>query len=132
MEVEMTAVDRMFADSTDTIAPDLVAPAQVFCRARGASGERALMAAVLEDAMRVFRRQAARQFARTPRVLLEVQRWFASRSKGSVFAFERICEELDIDAEYIRRQLALVPQPPIIRLAAERREAQRLLERRVA
>jgi len=127
----MTAVDRMFADSAEAIASDLMVPAQFFRPKKSPRGERALMAAVLEDAMRVYRREAARHFARTPRVLLEVQRWFASRSKAAVFAFERICEELDIDAEYIRRQLALVPQPSIVRLAAER-EAQRMLDRRVA
>ncbi len=126
----MSNVDRMFADSTESLPADVVVPAQFFRPARGAKGERALMAAVLEDAMRVYRRQSAREFLRTPRVLLEVQRWFASRSKAAVFSFERICEELGIEPGYIRRQLARVPQPLVVSMAA--RDYQRLPARRVA
>jgi len=127
----MSNVDRMFADNTETLPAEVVVPAQFFRPARGAKGERALMAAVLEDAMRVYHRHSARQFMRTPRVLREVQRWFASRSKAELFSFERICEELDIDPTYIRQQLARIPQPYVASMVANR-DQRRLPVRRVA
>jgi hypothetical protein len=48
------------------------------------------------------------------------------------FSFERICEELDIDPSYIRRQLAGVPQPCFARAVPNGRDQQRMPVRRVA
>lgn len=61
--------------------------------------ERELMAALLDDAKRVLARGTS-----TPSERLEAERWFASSDRSYVFSFLTICDELDLDANAIRRE----------------------------
>lgn len=74
------------------------------------SGERRLMLAVLEDALRRFLRRpiktgksAASHWRDT---YDETAAWFASRSRAWLYDFEHICDVLGLSASYIRRGLA--------------------------
>jgi hypothetical protein len=83
-------------------------PAGFFRCLRGRTvghAERRLAAAVLEDAVHSFQRNhGAKEFHR--RLLYwEVEQWFASRSLGPVFAFERVCSVLGLNADEIRSLL---------------------------
>ena len=62
-------------------------------------GELRLMAAVLEDALNVLRKCPRSRAGR------EAREWVKSRDSSWPFAFERICEAFEIDAEHVRRQL---------------------------
>jgi len=63
-------------------------------------GELRLMAAVLEDAINILRKRPRSRAGR------EAREWLASTDASWPFAFERICDALDLDAVSIRRQMA--------------------------
>ena len=76
-----------------------------------ASGERRLMLAVLEDAIRTL--LLARRTALPRKRLVSELAWLESRSRAEPFAFESICDVLGIDAGWLRGRLAtgtFVPQ----------------------
>lgn len=64
-----------------------------------------LMRAVLADAVRTIRRLAASPSHRAFRSLRRELQWFTSGDRVDLFAFENICEELDVDAAQLRRRL---------------------------
>ncbi len=66
-------------------------------------GEMRLMAAVLEDAISVLRKRPRSRAGR------EAREWMLSRDKSYPFAYERICEALDLDADSVRRGVAGSP-----------------------
>ena len=63
-------------------------------------GERRLMLAVLEDAIRTL--LLARRTAIPRKRLLRDLEWVESTSQAEPFAFETICDVLGIDASYLR------------------------------
>jgi hypothetical protein len=71
-------------------------------------GELRLMAAVLEDAVNVLRKRPRSRAGR------EAREWFASRDASWPFAYERICEALDLDPDRVRREVAM--PAPVLRL----------------
>ncbi|HLK11319.1 MAG TPA: hypothetical protein VKW76_08055 [Candidatus Binatia bacterium] len=87
--------------------PETMLPTQFFGRVvhrTRDSGERRLMAAILEDAVHTMM-VYDRGYRRGPRELREARRWIESRDRRWIFSFERICEALDIDATCLRRAL---------------------------
>src|SRR5262245_35243121 len=88
--------------------PDTLLPSQYFDRIRRRAqydGERRLMIAILEDAVDVYRKQAAARDARNQQLFCEAEDWFADADRGWLYSFENICDVLDLDADYIRRGL---------------------------
>ena len=67
--------------------------------------ERALMYAVLEDALSCYRQYAGSRLPRTRQLHQEAREWVASEDRSSLFAFQTICEALEIDADVIRGRL---------------------------
>jgi hypothetical protein len=59
------------------------------------------MAAVLEDAVNILRKRPRSRAGR------EAREWLASRDMGWPFSYERICEALELDADGIRREMAV-------------------------
>jgi hypothetical protein len=74
-------------------------------------GELRLMAAVLEDAINILRKRPRSRAGR------EAREWLHCHDTSWPFAFERICDALDLDAGSVRRQVsngapvARVPMP---------------------
>jgi hypothetical protein len=66
-----------------------------------APGERRLLRAVLEDALRTI--LAARHGGVGPAHVRRERAWLTSRDRDDPFAFESICDALDLDAGWIRR-----------------------------
>jgi hypothetical protein len=64
-------------------------------------GEMRLMAAVLEDAISVLRKRPRSRAGR------EAREWMLSRDTSYPFAYERICEALDLDPDSVRRGVAV-------------------------
>jgi hypothetical protein len=63
-------------------------------------GELRLMAAVLEDAINVLRKRPRSRAGR------EAREWITSHDTSWPFAYERICEALDLDPESVRREVS--------------------------
>ena len=63
-------------------------------------GELRLMAAVLEDAINIVRKRPRSRAGR------EAREWLSSHDASWPFAFERICDALDLEPDSVRRQVA--------------------------
>jgi hypothetical protein len=66
-------------------------------------GERRLMLAVLEDALRTL--SGARLGRTNPTWIRRELDWFTSTERGDPFTFERLCEALEIDASWLRQRV---------------------------
>lgn len=69
--------------------------------------EKRLMLAVLREAVMTFQRYVEVKNRRSSRLFREVEEWIDSGDVLWPFAFENICAALGIDAEYLRRGLAV-------------------------
>jgi hypothetical protein len=88
--------------------PDILLPNQYFAafrRGRAVEGERRLMLAVLEDAVDSYRKYALTRDPREQACFLEAREWFFSTDRSWLFAFENICDVLEMNAEYLRAGL---------------------------
>jgi len=88
--------------------PEAMLPAQLSWGARcdsDTSGARALMVAILEDAMLCITRGRGRRRARTRRLDAEAETWMRSDSREWLFSFASICDVLGIDADALRVRL---------------------------
>lgn len=85
--------------------PDILLPNQYFVafrRGRAVEGERRLMLAVLEDAVDSYRKYALARDPREQACFLEAREWFVSTDRSWLFAFENICDVLEMNADYLR------------------------------
>jgi hypothetical protein len=77
-------------------------------RWRQCEPERNLLAAVLKDALLIYRRRAPNRDAR----FKEVERWFFSEENERLFAFKPLCAMLNVNAENIRKDLRKWTEQP--------------------
>jgi hypothetical protein len=70
-----------------------------------AEGERRLMIAVLVHALRSLFRDAERPGRGAIRRLRQDVRWLTSPDRSDLYAFERICEAIGVDAHRIREHV---------------------------
>lgn len=92
----------------DLTEPQGLLPSQFFPRngrAARVEGERKLMVAVLEDAVRCFRKYSVASNRRGRRLFREVEAWFMEPDTGSALSFEYVCEASGLDADSIRSRL---------------------------
>jgi len=108
----MSAADAK-ANAEESISrlfePDTILPSQFSDRVNlGPSSypEKRLMLAVLEDAVATFQRYVDAGDRRGQRLHRESEEWFASAENDWPFAFENICNAIEIEPEYLRRGLA--------------------------
>ena len=88
--------------------PEVVLPAQLSWGARcdaNTSGARALMLAILEDAMLCVERGRRRRHPHTRRLAAEAETWMRSDCREWLFSFASICDVLGIDADALRVRL---------------------------
>jgi hypothetical protein len=89
-----------------TFTYGLIVPSQFFTPPHQShsfwKGEQRLLFAVLQDAMGSWFRYRDVSTIRGRHRFEEVAAWFASTDKGWLYAFERICEMLELDPDYIR------------------------------
>lgn len=74
--------------------------------------ERALMQAMLQDAVLCLMRQAAPANER-PQLHADARAWVESHSRAWVFSFESVCDALGIDSDYARRRLLAIADRPV-------------------
>jgi hypothetical protein len=106
-----TALKQRIEESGDRteLAPDHMLPVQfteLLLRPAVQRPELRLMAAVLEDAIRSFCRNAGSRGLRGQRLFRETAAWFASDDVSWPFAFENVCDALALEPEWIRQILA--------------------------
>jgi len=88
--------------------PDVLLPSQHADRTgrrRILDGEHRLMVAILEDAIEVYRKQAAARDTRKRHMFEDAEAWIENRDASWIFSFENICTVLDLDPSYIRKGL---------------------------
>lgn len=95
---------------SDTALPDcVIVPEQFFApsshSAAHRSGVKRLFLAVLQDAVACWFRYRHARHARGQRLFRETQDWFWATEQDSLFAFEHICAQLQLDPDYIRQGL---------------------------
>ena len=100
------------------IAPDSVLPCQLNDGLFGATRlqpEKRLQLAVLEDAALTMHRCAGGETTRARNLLNEVTDWVSSEDTSWPFAFQSICNSLNLDAGYVRSGLlAWRRRPPTL------------------
>ena len=99
---EQTAED----DFNDTILPAQYYPT----RRKISEAEYRLLVAVLEDAVRSYLENRNAKTWSQQIEFSEAQQWLYTSGETEPFAFESICEALDIDAEAIRKHLKSLGQ----------------------
>ena len=75
-------------------------------RRRIIDGERRLMFAVFEDAIRCYVMSMSSKSASRRREFEEVRSWMELRGHHSVFSFDSLCDLFEVDGELLRSQLA--------------------------
>ena len=63
------------------------------------------MLAVLEDAVDCYQKFAFTKEQRGREMFAEAEQWLFSSDSSWVFAYESICETLEVNADYVRRGL---------------------------
>lgn len=76
------------------------------------TGSRRLMLGVLQEALASWFRYQRTPSKRGQRLFQETRDWFWSCDRSWLYAFESICEHLDLDPSYIRGRLT---NPPLMR-----------------
>jgi hypothetical protein len=77
-------------------------------RRRIIDGERRLMFAVFEDAIRSYVMCMSAKSQARRREFEEVKSWMDLRGHHSVFSFDSLCELFEIDPDLLRRQLTIL------------------------
>ena len=88
--------------------PDVILPAQFYERATTldhASGEKALMLAVLEDGIRCFQEHLRNPRVRPRLLARQAERWIRSKDWEWPFSFNNVCESLELNPECLRTKL---------------------------
>ena len=83
--------------------PEIAAPHDAALKsALRAGGEKMLILAVLEDAVDCYKRNLFAKDRKAQRLFAETEEWLLARDDKTMFAFENLCELLDVDADYLR------------------------------
>src|SRR5258705_10035753 len=93
---------------SDGLGPDVILPQQFFDGPRRDSDfspEKALMLAVLEDAIRCFQEYFRTTRARPRMLSRQAERWIRTRDWNWPFSFNNVCESLGIDSDCMRDAL---------------------------
>lgn len=77
------------------------------------SSEYRLLLAVLQDAVACWFRYCRAQSRRERRMFQEIYDWFWDKNRDWLYAFESICEYLDLDPDAIRRGLVRWQATPL-------------------
>ena len=93
---------------------DIILPSQYFgaIGSVGLSGEQRLMLAVLVDAINVLQSWQGGGSARKRHNFAEAAQWVNTRGTSHPFAFDSVCDALEIDSELLRSRLRVLTVRP--------------------
>ncbi len=92
----------------DLLEPECLLPVQYNALLRKRStddGEGRLLLAVLKDALRAYARNIEGRTERARRDFREACTWFNAENQEGVFAYENVCEALDLEPGLLRKWL---------------------------
>ncbi len=98
----------------DALAPEPALPIQfqdIWHRTRNIGAERALVLAVVWQAVADLQKFRFARRRRQQRMYMEAYRWVASDDREWAFSFANLCDALDLSVESLRAEL-LSPAPP--------------------
>jgi len=103
-------ITKFYWDRTSLIPyePDILASQRFlksYRRAAPAEPEKALMFAVLAEAVETYQRFAFSESPHKQKLFREAKAWFWEESPGCPFSFRSICEVFSLDPSYLRRGL---------------------------
>ncbi|NOT55200.1 MAG: hypothetical protein HOP18_11380 [Deltaproteobacteria bacterium] len=96
------------ASTSHLLSPETILPEQFHDRSVGgkrASGEVALMRAILEDAVNCFQQQFVKHGPRVRQLAKEAERWLFTDDEHWPFSFVNICAVVGLNATYVRQGL---------------------------
>ena len=76
---------------------------ETFRRSEHLAPEKALIAAILEDALHEYRKYNRSRSPKDKERFREVAGWITHRGNDWIFSFDNVCELLDLDPDYVRR-----------------------------
>jgi len=88
--------------------PDTLLPEQyldTYRRKTHLEPEKALMLAILDDAVACFQKYITAQKPKDKALFQEAEEWFMEKESDWVFSFENICESLSLNPDYLRKGL---------------------------
>ncbi len=88
--------------------PDTLLPTQYFSRLRSRSSlepEKALMLAVLEDAISCFKDNVSAENGNKKLLFNEAEEWILQKGTDWIFSFDNICEVFELNPQYVRHAL---------------------------
>lgn len=104
--------DQVYTVAEEKLAflfqPDTLLPAEYFSRLRRSSSlepEKALMLAVLEDAISSFTENVSAEQVNKKLLFSETEEWISDKGSDWIFSFENICEVFELNPQYMRRAL---------------------------
>lgn len=103
-----TRPERATRDGANPFGPDVILPAQFYERSitiEHATGEKALMLAVLEDGIRCFQEHLKNPRVRPRLLARQAERWIRSKDCEWPFSFNNVCESLELNPECLRAKL---------------------------
>lgn len=104
---------------TTLLQTEVILPAQFWTIVALDSPERRLLLAILEDALITLLQHRRRANLESRRLVVETEKWIASKRRSSAFDFVGLCDVLGLDPAYLR---ALVRRPAQrVRLTQRRR-----------
>ena len=91
--------------------PAVVLPSQTPQQsAQAHCGEVRLASAILEDAFRCIRKNAAARRGPRAKEFREARQWFANQSRTWPFAFANVCDLLALDPSAVRKRVERIVQ----------------------
>lgn len=102
------AAEGTHEEAPAVFEPEVMLPLQyyeAFRRKHLLEGEKALMFAVLEDAIESYQRYLKSSTKSGQNRFRGAEEWIDRQDKLWLFSFDNVCEALDIDPEYMRRGL---------------------------
>lgn len=111
--------------------PDIVAPYEYVDSLRRKAlwqPEKELMFAVLEDAVGCFQNYLFARDKKGKQFFLDAETWINGDEGESILSFDNVCEELDLDPEFLRSGLRRWKQKKLAEVTAaekDRRESKR-------
>ncbi|GIW44532.1 MAG: hypothetical protein KatS3mg077_1814 [Candidatus Binatia bacterium] len=108
---------------THLLQPDSLLPAQYFAALRRRlehEPERCLVVALLQDAVECFQKHLFARDRKKRQLFRDAEEWISSTDRTWPFSFENVCEQLELDPEYIRKGLFAWKAAQLARGCAER------------
>jgi hypothetical protein len=81
--------------------------ADTFRRSEHLDPEKALVAAILDDAIHEYRKYSGAHDPNGKKRFREAEKWIMHGGNGWIFSFDNVCDLLGLDPDYVRRGLRI-------------------------